>query len=51
MAAPVDAGRATTNITSATTPWTINLPGSIASGDLLVMFLQVANGRSVTATD
>lgn len=50
MAAPVDAGRATTNVSTAASPWTVNLPGSIASGDLLVMFLQVANGRSVTAT-
>src|SRR5678816_899360 len=50
MAAPVDAGRATTNVATAASPWTVNLPGSIASGDLLVMFLQVANGRSVTAT-
>lgn len=50
MAAPVDAGRATTNITAAATPWTVNLPGSIASGDLLVMYVQTGNGRSVTAT-
>jgi hypothetical protein len=43
MASPVDAGRATTNITAAVDPWTVTLPGSIASGDLLIMFLRRAS--------
>ncbi len=41
MAAPVDAGRATTSISTAADPWaTVNLPGSIASGDLLLAYVR-----------
>lgn len=43
MASPVDAGRATTDITAAADPWTVNLPASIASGDLLVLFARNQN--------
>lgn len=48
MAAPVDAGRATTNISTAGTPWTINLPGSIASGNLLLFFARSPSGAGIT---
>jgi hypothetical protein len=37
VASPVDAGRNTTNITTADDPWTVNLPASIGSGDLLIV--------------
>lgn len=46
MASPVDAGRIGTNITTASDPWTINLPGSIAAGDLLLMFIREATNIS-----
>lgn len=36
MAAPTDAGRTGTNITTAADPWTVTMPASIAAGDLLV---------------
>ena len=39
MASPVDAGRATTSVSTGADPWTVNLPGSIASGDLIVIWL------------
>jgi hypothetical protein len=42
MASPVDAGRAQTNISTAADPWTVNLPGSIVSGDLLLMYTRQA---------
>ncbi len=43
MASPVDAGRATTSITStAAGDWTINLPATIASGNLLVCYTRNA---------
>lgn len=39
MASPVDAGRATTNISTAADPWaTVNLPASIAAGNLLIAY-------------
>lgn len=48
MASPVDAGRATTSISTAADPWTVNLPGTIASGDLLVIFVRIPGvGNSV----
>lgn len=51
MAAPVDAGRATTGITAVASPWLgVNLPASIAAGDLLVAFVCTTNGRSLTAS-
>jgi hypothetical protein len=52
MASPVDAGRATTNISTAADPWTVNLPSSIVSGDLLVLFVRfpASTGSSVGAT-
>lgn len=37
MATPVDAGRAVTQVASAGDPWTVNLPGSIADGDGLLI--------------
>lgn len=48
MASPVDAGRIATNITTATDPWTVNLPASIAAGDLLVLFTRAAGAQSPT---
>lgn len=48
MAAPVDAGRATTSVPSATLTWTVNLPASIASGDVLVAFLRGAASQSIS---
>lgn len=48
MASPVDAGRATTGITSATDPWTANLPASIAAGNLLIMMARTPNATTIT---
>lgn len=48
MASPVDAARATTNITSSAGTHVINLPGSIAAGDLLVMYLRSASTLVLT---
>jgi hypothetical protein len=43
VAAPVDAGRATTGVSTSADPWAIvNLPASIAAGDLLIMFCRAA---------
>src|SRR4029078_5722076 len=52
MASPVDAGRAssTSGGTADTEPLTVSLPASIASGDLLVMFIGLNNGSVPTAT-
>lgn len=52
MASPVDAGRATSTSGTSTDPepLTVSLPGSIASGDLLVMFIGLSNGSVPTAT-
>lgn len=44
MASPVDAGRATTNITATADPWTVNLPGTISAGDLLLAWVRVGSG-------
>lgn len=44
MAAPVDAGRATTNITAAALTWAVNYPASIAAGDLLLTWFRTATG-------
>lgn len=44
MAAPVDAARATTNITSASTLWNVNYPTGIVAGDLLLTFFRTATG-------
>lgn len=48
MAAPVDAGRAVTNISTAVTSWSVNLPASIAAGNILVML--VRTGAASTHT-
>lgn len=51
MAPPVDADRATTDITAADSPWAaVNLPAGIQAGDYLLMYVQTTNGRSVVAT-
>ena len=53
MASPVDAARTPTNIATAIDPWTINLPGSIAAGNLLIMLLRSAaqgTGIPISAT-
>lgn len=50
MAAPVDAAQATTNITTAASPWpTVNLPAGISAGDFLVMAISASGDREVTA--
>ena len=52
MAAPVDAGRATTNITTAADPWaSVNLPSSIASGDLLLAWVRFGGAGQFAAGD
>jgi len=51
MASPVDAGRATTNITTSTTPWTVNLPGSIAAGDLLIAYVRYGGAQTASWSD
>lgn len=43
MAAPVDAGRNTTNVTASSDPWTVNLPGTIGAGNLLVLYARAAS--------
>lgn len=48
MAAPVDAGRATTSISSAANPWTVNLPGGIVAGHLLLMYVRSGGAQSFT---
>lgn len=49
MAAPVDAGRAVTNITTAADPWaSINLPASIAAGDLLIAYFRIGSATALT---
>jgi hypothetical protein len=37
VAAPADATRNTTNISTSADPWTVNLPASISAGDLLIV--------------
>ena len=52
MAAPVDAGRAVTNIATATQFWAVNYPASIAAGDLLLTWMRAsstANGGPPSA--
>jgi Concanavalin A-like lectin/glucanases superfamily len=44
VASPVDAGRVGTNITTATTSTTVNLPSGIAAGDVLILFARVSAG-------
>jgi len=44
VAAPVDAGRATTGITTAALTWAVNYPASIAAGDLLLTWFRTAAG-------
>ncbi len=44
MAVPVDAGRATTGITTAALTWAVNYPASIAAGDLLLTWFRTATG-------
>jgi len=46
MASPVDAGRAVTPIATAADPWTVNYPGSIAAGDLLILFAKAGGSVS-----
>lgn len=46
MAAPVDATRGLTSITSAADPWTITMPGSIAAGNLLVSIARNGSGAT-----
>ncbi len=41
MASPTDAGRATSQLTTAGASFTVNLPTSIASGDLLIIALRI----------
>lgn len=48
MAAPVDAGRVGTNITATSTTWNVNYPTSIAAGDLLILWMRVADGAAPT---
>lgn len=51
MSAPVDAGRATTGVTTAASTWTVNLPATIAVGDLLVARMRVASQEAITGGD
>jgi hypothetical protein len=46
VASPVDADRIGTNITTTSDPWTVNLPPSIAAGDLLLLFIREATNVS-----
>jgi hypothetical protein len=48
MAAPVVASTAVTNISTAADPWTVNMPASIAAGDLLLYFIRIAGNVSMT---
>ena len=48
MAAPTVAGTTTTDSAGKTTSHTVNLPASIVSGNLLVIFFAVRGGGSVT---
>ena len=51
MASPVDAGRNTTNITTADDPWTVNLPASIGSGDLLIVAGRTGGNQTFNLPD
>lgn len=46
MASPAIATTATTNITTSADPWTVNLPASIANGDLVVLHLRTGGGAA-----
>jgi hypothetical protein len=46
MAAPTEAGVATTSISSAVDPWTVNLPASIAVGDILLAYGRTAGAQT-----
>lgn len=49
MAAPSDAGRNSTSISTAANPWaTVNLPASIAAGDLLLAFGRTGGAQTFT---
>lgn len=52
QAFPVIAGSATTSIvaTSTTTPHSLNMPSSISSGDMLLMFLQYRRGNRLVSS-
>ena len=43
MASPTDAGRITSNFTSNLDPWTVDLPASIAAGNLLIAVGRASN--------
>lgn len=44
MAAPVDAARAVTNVSTATQFWSVNWPAGIVAGDLVLAWFRTANG-------
>lgn len=48
MAFPVDAARATTNSTTSSTTHSLNLPGSIASGDLLLAVVRCPASTTIS---
>lgn len=48
MAAPTDAGRATTNVTSSSLTWNVNYPASIGVSDYLVIFARIAGTQSLS---
>lgn len=48
MASPADAERNTTGVATAADPWTVNLPGSISAGDLLIVYCHRAANTSMT---
>lgn len=50
MASPVDAGRATTNITAGSNSWSVNLPAGIASGNLLILLLRAQGTTTFTVS-
>mgnify|MGYP001565130996 CR=1 FL=1 len=46
MAQPYDAARATTNVTAAADPWTVNLPAGIVAGDALLVFMRTGGAQT-----
>lgn len=48
MASPADAGRNTTSVSTASSSWTVNLPATIAAGNLLVVFIRMAASATVS---
>jgi hypothetical protein len=48
MAAPSVAATSSTDVTSASASWAVNLPSSIASGDLLVLLMRTASTVTIT---